>query len=98
MARGGKRTRVDAASLEHQGRSLRYFKIDLSRPAEDIDGLTEAECEVAQLVLRGDSNAAIAATRGTSPRTVANQLASIYRKRGISSRQELIRVLSEGRR
>jgi DNA-binding CsgD family transcriptional regulator len=51
--------------------------------------LTPSEREVAAAAVAGRSNAAIAAARGCSARTVANQLASIYRKLGINSRGEL---------
>lgn len=54
-----------------------------------IDGLTAAEQEVMAQAIRGASNADIAERRGTSTRTVANQLASIYRKLGLCSRTEL---------
>jgi DNA-binding NarL/FixJ family response regulator len=40
-------------------------------------------------VLSGCTNAAIALGRRTSCRTVANQLAAIYRKLGVSSRWKL---------
>lgn len=51
--------------------------------------LTLAERQVVVHVLSGRSNAAIARARKTSSRTVANQLANIYRKLGVSSRWEL---------
>jgi DNA-binding NarL/FixJ family response regulator len=51
--------------------------------------LTRAEREVYEMVISGLSNEAIGARRGTSMRTVANQLQSIYVKLGISSRIEL---------
>jgi DNA-binding CsgD family transcriptional regulator len=51
--------------------------------------LTVAEREVAAAAVAGRSNREIAAARGASTRTVANQLASIYRKLGINSRAEL---------
>src|ERR1041385_5540885 len=38
-----------------------------------LDALTEAERDIVDLVLAGSSNADVAARRGTSPRTVANQ-------------------------
>lgn len=50
--------------------------------------LTASERDVAARVLRGQSNAAIARDRGTSPRTIANQLAAIYSKLGVRSRRE----------
>jgi DNA-binding CsgD family transcriptional regulator len=52
-------------------------------------GLTQAEREVASLLLAGLSNAEIALRRATSPRTVANQVASLFRKLGLGSRHEL---------
>jgi DNA-binding CsgD family transcriptional regulator len=51
--------------------------------------LTDAERDVVALALRGDSNAEIAQARGTSARTVANQLASAYRKLGVTGRNQL---------
>lgn len=51
--------------------------------------LTAAEREVAKLVIEGLSNAAIAAQRSTSVRTVANQLRSIYAKLEVGSRRQL---------
>ena len=56
--------------------------------------LTQAERQVVAGVLNGRSNAAIANARRTSSRTVANQLAAIYRKLGVSSRWELVVRLS----
>ena len=53
--------------------------------------LTPAEQEVARAVLRGETNLQIAIGRGRSPRTVANQLAGLFRKLGIGSRSELVR-------
>jgi DNA-binding NarL/FixJ family response regulator len=57
--------------------------------------LTSAERAVLELLLRGRSNGQIAAARGTSTRTVANQVASIFRKLGVSSRAELSSKLSK---
>jgi DNA-binding CsgD family transcriptional regulator len=51
--------------------------------------LTNAERVVALLVLEGRSDAEIAAMRGVSKRTVANQVASIFRKLDVRSRVEL---------
>lgn len=51
--------------------------------------LPTAEREVAELALQGLSNDDIARARGTSTRTVANQLASAYRRLGIGSRLQL---------
>lgn len=51
--------------------------------------LSDAEREVVRAVLAGMSNEEIAASRGTASRTIANQLASIFQKLGVSSRAEL---------
>ena len=71
----------------------------LSVPMVDnglLDALSAAEREVARLLLEGNSNAAIARERGTSPRTVANQLAALYRKLGVRSRAELAARVIDG--
>ena len=59
------------------------------------DGLTPAERHVAELVLRGMTNAQIARARGCAVRTVANHLAKIYRKLQVASRAELAARLGE---
>lgn len=51
--------------------------------------LTAAEREVMALLLEGKTNAQIAMTRKTAVRTVANQIASLFRKYGVGSRAEL---------
>lgn len=51
--------------------------------------LSEAERGVLKAIVRGASNAEIAATRGTSPRTVANQVHRIFAKLGVGSRHQL---------
>ena len=61
---------------------------DLQRP------LTERETEVAVLIGTGFSNKYVARHLGVSPRTVEAQLASVYLKLEVSSRDELIEWLS----
>jgi DNA-binding NarL/FixJ family response regulator len=51
--------------------------------------LSGAEQAIVEAVLRGRSNREIAEERGTSVRTVANQMASIFRKLCVGSRSEL---------
>ncbi len=70
------------------GRRIIY----VSEPIDeaDIPELTPAERDVARLAAAGWSNAEIARERGSSERTIANQLATVYRKLGIGSRVELI--------
>ena len=51
--------------------------------------LTRSELAVLVLVRAGLSNGEVAARRGRSARTVANQVASIFAKLGVRSRLEL---------
>ncbi|MCL4233291.1 MAG: helix-turn-helix transcriptional regulator [Deltaproteobacteria bacterium] len=51
--------------------------------------LTEAEREVAMLLLKGLSHQEIAAVRGTSERTARQQALAVYQKSGVSGRAEL---------
>jgi len=62
--------------------------------AEDCPPLTVAEREVLECVLDGQTNAAIAKKRGTAERTVANQVAALFEKFGVSSRLDLARRAS----
>lgn len=58
--------------------------------------LTPAEIEVVELACAGLSNAEIARRRGCAQRTIANQLASVFRKLSVGSRHELIALLVGG--
>lgn len=74
--------------------------IDMPAPTLAGDAfadLTDAERDVALRVAEGQSNAAIAEARGTHVRTVANQLASLFRKLGVASRAELRAAVARGR-
>jgi len=65
--------------------------------AENVSGrLTPAEREVVRMIAAGLSNAEIARRRGSSPRTVANQASSIFRKLGVRSRLGLYALLASG--
>ena len=66
--------------------SFRVVSID----GEALAALSEAERAVVGLAAFGLSNQEIAKRRRASPRTVANQLASAYRKLRVSSRAELL--------
>jgi DNA-binding NarL/FixJ family response regulator len=57
--------------------------------------LSEAEQEVSRLLVEGCSRAEIAARRGTTPRTAANQIGSVFAKLGVSGRLDLVRSLVE---
>lgn len=73
----------------------------LSRPIELASlpaELSDAESDVARRIVAGEANEAIARARGTSLRTVANQVASIFRKLGVASRSELVARLYDSAR
>ncbi|MEO7112689.1 MAG: helix-turn-helix transcriptional regulator [Polyangiaceae bacterium] len=99
MRKLGVRSRVQIVDRYTSLRSAKFLPVTadadewqaaaLDAEAPHDNPLTAAEDEVAQLASRGVSNARIAKTRGSSPRTVANLLASAYKKLGISSRSEL---------
>jgi DNA-binding CsgD family transcriptional regulator len=59
--------------------------------------LSRAEAEVLALLLKGYSYAGIGASRDASSRTIANQVASIFRKFGVSGRLELLATIARGR-
>ncbi len=58
---------------------------------------TPAEIAVAALAVAGMSNAQIAHQRGVAPRTIANQLATLFGRLGISSRSELAALVQAAR-
>src|SRR5262245_23324332 len=87
--KGTKPRRAELERMTVGGQRVVYISAPLER-AEAFAELTTAEREVARLVAMGYSNAEIGRARGASARTVANQLAAIFRKLGVGSRVELI--------
>lgn len=57
--------------------------------------LTDAELKILDRWVSGRMAAEIAAERGTTVRTVEQQIQGIYRKYGVSSRDELVRMMAE---
>ena len=79
--------------FSHQGEHFAVLSFEhLARALPG--GLSETEAMVVLLALTGQSNRSIARSRAVTERTVANQLASAYRKLGIRSRGELVAVCS----
>ena len=79
----------DGARVTHLGPDL--AGIDFPIPGATLPAaLTDAEQEVALLVFEGATDEQIAAERGASVKTVGNQLGSIFRKLGVSSRAQLV--------
>ncbi|HVY26162.1 MAG TPA: helix-turn-helix transcriptional regulator [Polyangiaceae bacterium] len=80
---------LEAFTFEVAGDQYALFEFSLrefSIPAQ----LSSAERQVATLILEGRSNRDIAAVRGTSLHTVANQVRVIYSKLGVSGRSEMV--------
>jgi DNA-binding CsgD family transcriptional regulator len=99
VSRGGERarafTRAGGEGPVHEvGGPLLSTRIELCEVALAL--LTEAEREVALLALDGYTNAEISRSRQVSPRTVANQLAAVFRKLRVHGRLELIRKITLG--
>jgi len=67
------------------------FRPDLSFPV----ALSHAEAAVLRELIAGRSHAQISTLRATSPRTVANQLATVFRKFGVSGRGAVVQRLIE---
>ncbi|RMH83545.1 MAG: hypothetical protein D6683_02240 [Actinomyces sp.] len=92
--------RMAEISPDHRGRIRTACRLwgaawPGTRPDEavaDLARLTPTERAIAELVANGLSNAQIAAERYVSTRTVESHLARIYRKLGISSRSQLVRL------
>ncbi len=61
-----------------------------ARKPDGLPMLTSAERSIVRAIGEGKTNAQIAALRGTSSRTVANQIARLFRKIGVASRTELV--------
>lgn len=70
--------------------------VSVPRPTLKLaEALSGAEREVTVRVVEGLDHEAIARMRGTSKRTIANQIAAAYRKLGISGRAELVNQVME---
>jgi len=65
------------------------LRLDLQFPVP----LSLAEAEVVRSLINGHTHAQISGARATSPRTVANQLATAFRKLGVSGRRATIERL-----
>ena len=70
--------------------------ISAVRPDNELESwLSPAEYAVTRLLIEGKSYAELANLRGTSKRTVANQLASAFHRLHISGRAELLCLLAK---
>lgn len=66
--------------------------------ADCLAALSDCERDVVAHLAAGATNAGIASIRGSSERTIANQLQSAFRKLGVRSRAELVAKLQRGAR
>jgi len=86
--------RLEEAEAQYRQRSAETQDL-LRGLADQIDrqfetwGLTQAEREVAMLMLKGLRHKEIATTRGTSERTVRQQALTVYKKAGLDGRTDL---------
>lgn len=78
--------RVGAASTE-----IAFAATSVPRAASR---LTPAQLDVAHLLVTGRSQSQIAALRGVSPRTVANQVAAIYDRLRLGGRADLVAYMA----
>jgi DNA-binding CsgD family transcriptional regulator len=77
-----------------RGREYARHTVTVRRPDAALkDWLAPAELAVIRLLIEGMSYAEIATERKTSIRTVANQIASGFRRVGVSGRAELLCLL-----
>jgi DNA-binding NarL/FixJ family response regulator len=93
----GQLGRWEPASIEVGDAVLDVVSVDTRPHPSALDALTRAERDVVELVLSGHSNRAIARARRSSVNTVANQLRAIYGKVGVTSRAELVHVMTKAR-
>lgn len=67
--------------------------VGIERPDMRLGATPAAELDAARRLFEGQSHAEIARARHTSQRTVANQLAAVFRRFGVSGRNELLNRL-----
>jgi DNA-binding NarL/FixJ family response regulator len=92
---GGHELTVIGCRFELEGEEYVLLGFPLMLGAEGPP-LTTAERAILAFLLEGRTNDEIAGARGRSPRTVANQVASIFRKLGVASRRELLSKCTRG--
>jgi DNA-binding CsgD family transcriptional regulator len=80
---------VNASTVEHPAKK---------GASSEWDNLSKAEREVAILAAAGWPNSAIGVRRGTSTRTADAQIASIFQKLAINSREEIVRFVPQDQR
>ena len=87
---------IQVERVRHRGKPAASRELPVPK-VNWSDSLTSAEKDVAGDILAGLPNVAIGRKRGSSVRTVVNQVASIFKKVGAHSRLELCLVVYTGR-
>lgn len=86
---------VEAAAENHVATSVTKQPQDLSLAFAEEYGLTSREIEVFNLVAQGRSNTRIQEELFISSGTVSTHINHIYRKCGVSNKQELLDIIEE---
>jgi len=85
----------DARASAYESEFERYDIVSMARPDLSLPTvLSSAERAVTRQVVEGIPHTATAKIRGTSRRTIANQLSAIFRKLGVAGRFELMRSIN----
>lgn len=87
-------SRMDRLDVPVEDREIGVLTVDARPRGASAGALSVVELEVTSFVVRGWSNERIARERQVSPRTIANQLRSIYEKLGITNRTQLARAVT----
>jgi DNA-binding NarL/FixJ family response regulator len=84
---------VRVSRLKYGQEEYLVLSYPLHRPRAFAE-LTRAEIDVAEGLLGGLTMRTLARRRGVTERTIANQTLRIYRKLGVTSRHELVAMVS----
>ena len=90
--------RLSWRRMERMGRQIDVATGNFEQHMRDLFtawNLSPSEQAVAVYAMKGFSNGEIADLRGTSASTIKSQMNSVYRKAGLSNRQQLISYLVE---
>lgn len=94
-AKAGRERTLASASLSFVSSPFGEVQVvGIPRPERRLSGvLPAAELEVISMLVQGCCYAEISQRRGTSERTIANQIAAVFKRLNVSGRSELIQRL-----
>ena len=84
---------VPCSIVDGLDESYRVVRVERPNPSV-LEGLSECEQSIVELLMERRSNAEIARARRRSDSTVANQLCNIRRKLGVSNRSGVLSLLA----